>query len=613
MAKKSLRITARFAVVLAVLIPTVLAIIIVGINGLRSGRDVANGLYTDHLQTTQNVAALEIALEDAHQTSLEALLTNGAAAQQRLIDTLALEISPRVEAALNLVSVQTADDPTERPATRAIVTGWAQFDRLLITGALTGGSHAAGDVTQLFDHLNAESKSIIAVEATQSAQAHRQALAVYRSSVELMLIVGLIGLLAASGVVIWLIRSVLPRTLAYSTFATKVSEGQYDARIQPTGNDELAQLGRVLDELAQRRQIQETFDRNQLELLDTLQTAESEDEARDLLRRHLERTVTDTKITILNRNNSADRLQAVTPVDPTSPLVAGLESAKPRSCLAVRKGRPHKADGSAPSLLGCAVCSGCPGETTCTPLVVGGEVIGSVLANHGEPLDELGERSIREAVAQAAPVIGNLRNLALAELRAATDSLTGLPNKRSVHDTLRRMAAQATRSSTPLSALMCDLDHFKQINDRYGHGSGDDVLAAVGAVLATSLRASDFAGRFGGEEFIVLLPDTRVDQAQVTAEVLRAAIAATRVAGIDDTVTISIGIAALPDHSLDADSLLRAADRALFAAKTAGRNRVQVSTTESSSRRRANAPVHPNGNGALRPPSRSESPDPLPA
>jgi diguanylate cyclase (GGDEF)-like protein len=115
---------------------------------------------------------------------------------------------------------------------------------------------------------------------------------------------------------------------------------------------------------------------------------------------------------------------------------------------------------------------------------------------------------LRESVTQAAPVLANLRNLALAEFRASTDGLTGLPNKRTIQDTIKRMTAQASRTASPLSAIAFDLDHFKQINDSYGHGRGDDVLATVGAVLSETVRISDFVGRNGGEEFIILLPNT---------------------------------------------------------------------------------------------------------
>ena len=95
-------------------------------------------------------------------------------------------------------------------------------------------------------------------------------------------------------------------------------------------------------------------------------------------------------------------------------------------------------------------------------------------------------------------MLANLRNLAIAEARAATDALTGLPNQRACQDTLKRMLAHASRTMSPLSAVLLDLDHFKLINDRHGHNSGDDVLAAVGEVLAGCVRTSDFAGRYGG-------------------------------------------------------------------------------------------------------------------
>jgi diguanylate cyclase (GGDEF)-like protein len=173
-------------------------------------------------------------------------------------------------------------------------------------------------------------------------------------------------------------------------------------------------------------------------------------------------------------------------------------------------------------------------------------------------------------------VLANLRNLAFAETRALTDALTGLANKRSIEDTLKRMSAQAGRSLSPLAAVMLDLDHFKQINDLFGHDRGDDVLAAVGLTITQVLRDSDFAGRYGGEEFLVLLPDTNREGALETAERLRAALGAMRVPGEERKVTASLGVAVLPDDAGDSAQLLRHADRALYAAKQAGRNRVET-------------------------------------
>jgi diguanylate cyclase (GGDEF)-like protein len=210
----------------------------------------------------------------------------------------------------------------------------------------------------------------------------------------------------------------------------------------------------------------------------------------------------------------------------------------------------------------------------------GGQVIGSVLVVHDDALDNEEEARIRNSVAQAAPLLGNLRNLALAEFRANNDSLTGLPNKRATDDTLKRMVAQANRSITPLAAAMLDLDHFKQINDRFGHAKGDEVLAAVGATLRSCLRESDFAGRFGGEELLVLFPDTTAGDVVPLAERIRSAVESIRVPGVERTITVSIGLADLIQHGGDASGLLRQADRALYTAKGLGRNRVVVANAD---------------------------------
>jgi diguanylate cyclase (GGDEF)-like protein len=203
-----------------------------------------------------------------------------------------------------------------------------------------------------------------------------------------------------------------------------------------------------------------------------------------------------------------------------------------------------------------------------------------VLVNHDALPNKRADQRIRETVAQAAPVLGNLRNLAIAELRAATDRLTGLPNQRAVQDTLKRMVAQASRTITPLSAILVDLDHFKEINDLHGHDRGDELLAAVGVALRNAVRDSDFVGRYGGEEFLILLPATDTDGAVQVAEAARVAISAISVAAIDQRVTASAGVATLPHDAGDSVTLFRAADRALYAAKNAGRNCVHTATSQ---------------------------------
>ncbi len=312
------------------------------------------------------------------------------------------------------------------------------------------------------------------------------------------------------------------------------------------------------------------------ELAAALQVSRSEPEAYDVLSRHLRRSTHSTQVTILNRNNSADRLEPVTPVTTESAVAAGLEGASPDSCLAIRMAAPHKGEPGGEGLLMCEVCGKSPERTTCLPSLVGGEVIGSVLVEHHQPFGEESDRQIAESVAEAAPVIANLRNLAIAEMRAATDGLTGLPNQRAVHETLKRMVAQAGRTMEPLAMILFDLDRFKAINDTFGHGRGDDVLAAVGDVAAHTIRGSDFVGRLGGEEFAVLLPGTSRDGALQVAENMREAIGGLVVAGVDRTISASFGVAILPDDAPEAQALLRVADRALYQAKANGRDRVEM-------------------------------------
>jgi diguanylate cyclase (GGDEF)-like protein len=168
---------------------------------------------------------------------------------------------------------------------------------------------------------------------------------------------------------------------------------------------------------------------------------------------------------------------------------------------------------------------------------------------------------------------------AVAELArlSRTDALTGLPNRRHFVESLEREFQRSSRYGSSLGLLVFDIDHFKRVNDTWGHLAGDKVLRDVAGILAYGLRQSDIAARFGGEEFAVLLPETDLEGATLVAERYRLDIAA-RQFQVDSTslqLTVSIGIAALPRTKADdATEFLRRADAALYQAKEAGRNRV---------------------------------------
>lgn len=161
---------------------------------------------------------------------------------------------------------------------------------------------------------------------------------------------------------------------------------------------------------------------------------------------------------------------------------------------------------------------------------------------------------------------------------AMKDTLTGLSNRRAIGDQLHAAVARAQRQGQLLSVLMMDIDHFKRINDSFGHQAGDRVLHGIAQTLQSRLRAQDQIGRFGGEEFLVVLPDTGLEGALTLAEDLRAAVEATPTEwGVHRIpATISIGVRGGAITGADtADGLVGAADAAMYRAKAAGRNRVE--------------------------------------
>jgi diguanylate cyclase (GGDEF)-like protein len=162
---------------------------------------------------------------------------------------------------------------------------------------------------------------------------------------------------------------------------------------------------------------------------------------------------------------------------------------------------------------------------------------------------------------------------------AMQDELTGLTNRRSILDALDQQLAMAQRNGQPLSLLMLDLDHFKRVNDSHGHPAGDEVLRRVSGGIRSRLRTQDIVGRYGGEEFLAILPGTTVDGAVQLAEDLRQSIAAERIDignGRTISITLSIGVCGgIPAPAQHCEELIAAADQALYRAKENGRDRVE--------------------------------------
>jgi diguanylate cyclase (GGDEF)-like protein len=566
-------ISHKFLAVLAVLAPLILAVALAGVVGLGSMKAEFDHVFADNIHTSEVSTSLGADFARADEIALRLAAPTDPGERRSLFVELDRNVLPSVEIRLSeLEALHAHDRSSERARVKRLAQGWAQFISLRDTGALNqpaatadGGDRLSDRLSSIFDPLSRITQSEAALEADQAGDAYARAVKSYHDSRLVIWSIAIAACVLGIGSMLVLARNVVPRIRRYSRFAAAVASGDLSVRIAARGSDELAALGRTLDEMVERR-----------EFVDALQVTDSETVAHDLLKRQVQRLVPDSSAVILNRNNSDDRLEATTTVSDDSPLEVALTDAKPRSCMAVRFARSHSEDPNHDPLTRCDICGQTGTRATCEPLLVGGEVIGSVLLQHQYPLGEQQTAALRDSVSQAAPIIANLRGLALAESRASTDGLTALPNQRTVKDTVRRMVAQTSRTLAPLSAIMFDLDHFKQINDSYGHSRGDDVLAAVGAVLAETVRASDFVGRNGGEEFIVLLPNTDTVEALVAAEKIRVAISDITVTGVGRPITASLGVATIPNHATDGEQLVRTADRALYLAKNNGRDRVEA-------------------------------------
>jgi diguanylate cyclase (GGDEF)-like protein len=169
----------------------------------------------------------------------------------------------------------------------------------------------------------------------------------------------------------------------------------------------------------------------------------------------------------------------------------------------------------------------------------------------------------------------NRHRMALLEAEAVTDELTQVHNYRFLRQALDREVQRAARYGHWLSILMIDVDHLKGYNDRFGHLAGSQVLKSLARVLRTATRDIDLIAKYGGDEFLIILPHTGLDGAQSAAERLRAAVASTTFPPLTaGEMTCSIGIAVFPGDGRTPETMLASADEALFAAKRAGRNRV---------------------------------------
>jgi diguanylate cyclase (GGDEF)-like protein len=256
-------------------------------------------------------------------------------------------------------------------------------------------------------------------------------------------------------------------------------------------------------------------------------------------------------------------------------------------CLRQNLPRQFRPDGS-PVRCSIDACLSLPAShpAFCIPFNVGRhvQVVVHMLLPVGEVWTEDRRHLAQTYVNTAVSSLISLHLLAEAEKQSMTDGLTGLYNRRSMDSLMQREVALSERHGHPLSLVMIDLDRFKLVNDEHGHAAGDHLLKSFADCVRITLRKTDLAFRFGGDEFVIALPQTPVDQARQVVEKLRQAFAAVdfshAITQLENQPTLSIGVAerVLGNPMLTFENLLAAADQALYDAKASNRNCVKIYT-----------------------------------
>jgi diguanylate cyclase (GGDEF)-like protein len=271
----------------------------------------------------------------------------------------------------------------------------------------------------------------------------------------------------------------------------------------------------------------------------------------------------------------------------------GKQFLAPMDCWAMRQGKVHCLTGSGPQLR-CRHLLDSPDTPEiiylCIPLLAQLELMGMLHLQLSQEktqpsagsLEKIEARLQRLALALAdliSPAIANLKLRETLRDQAIRDPLTGLFNRRYMMETLVREIHRSDRNQESLGIIMLDLDNFKDFNDTYGHEAGDTLLSAVGKLLQNQIRTADIACRYGGEEFILIMPGAPGEIAEERAEELRRGVQDLQIffqGQLLGNITISAGVATFPHNGSGAEGLIRAADQAMYAAKKKGRNQVAL-------------------------------------
>lgn len=406
-----------------------------------------------------------------------------------------------------------------------------------------------------------------------------------------MLLVGVSLAVALASILIFLTgvvtRQIVAPVLQLIHASEQVGRGDFAPALPPMLDNEFGGLSRSFASMtaALHREREDIASLNRFS--EAVTQCTSEVEVYDLLLHSLKECFQPKQVVIFQLKPSENFLEATDSLVPL-PREAGAWPGidEPHNCKAVRTGRSFVVNDVKLEPL-------CPskyllpreGSYYCGPLIAGGIIIGSVRVEAARNLWTPERRRLLESyLSGAASALSNLRLLNRMKKQANIDILTGLYNRRFLDDYARKQFAFARRREQPLGVAMLDLDHFKSFNDVYGHEMGDRILRQFAKTVTASMRETNLAARYGGEEFIVILPDTNAKSCLLVAERIRKAVMTMVVPSNSEKplpqLTVSIGVAAYPDHGQTLEEVIQASDRALYESKRGGRNRVTAAHTQ---------------------------------
>ena len=367
----------------------------------------------------------------------------------------------------------------------------------------------------------------------------------------------------------------------------RLAEGKLETRVPSLNRkDEIGQMAGAV-QVFQSNALERSKHNREAQLLselnEWLQSCKSLDELYQMVAEFLFKLLPDCAGSLYIYANSRDILESAKVWNGGEAMPA----MHPDDCWGLRRGRTYTFGESEISFPCAHVGPAKQGDYCCIPILAHGETIGLLHLGFAKVGDTRSTERVAEqrrlglvCAEQISLAIANVKLRDQLRDQSIRDALTGMFNRRYMLETCRREFSRATRAGQSVSILSIDVDHFKKFNDNHGHDAGDTVLRAVGECLKSSFREEDVPCRFGGEEFVVILPGATAQIAAQKAEDLRCRVEGLIVRYVDANlprITISVGVAAFPNAGDNPQAVLKAADEALYRAKEEGRNRVHLS------------------------------------